>query len=41
MYIEDNACFCCGGGHTLVDPTMRMLHVQCMENFFDLWLFWV
>ena len=20
MCIEDNACFCCGGGHTLVEP---------------------
>ena len=24
-----------------LDPTMRMLHVQCMAKFFELWLFWV
>ena len=34
MCIEDNAYFCGGGGHTLVEPIMRMLHVKCMmQNF--------
>ena len=34
MCIEDNSCFCSGGGHTLVGSNMCMLHVQCMEKFF-------
>ena len=34
MCIEDNAHFCDGGGHTLVEPIMHMLHVKCMmKNF--------
>ena len=34
MCIEDNAYFCGGGGCPLVEPIMRMLHVQCMmQNF--------
>ena len=34
MCIEDNAYFCGGGGHTLVESIMRMLHVKCMmQNF--------
>ena len=41
LCIEDNACFCCGGRHTLVEFSMRLLHVQCMAKFFELWLFWV
>ena len=32
MCIEDNAYFCGGGGHTLVKPFMRMLHVKCMRK---------
>ena len=31
MCIEGNAYFCGGGGHTLVKPIMRMLHVECIE----------
>ena len=27
MCIEDNACFGCGGGHTLVEPNYA--HVTC------------
>ena len=27
MCIEDNACFCCEGGHTLVEPNYA--HVTC------------
>ena len=27
MCIEDNACFYCGGGHTLVGP--NYVHVTC------------
>ena len=34
MFIEDNAYFCGGGGHTLVEPFMRMLHVKCMRQNF-------
>ena len=34
MCIEGNAYFCGGGGHTLVEPIMSMLHVKCMmQNF--------
>ena len=31
MCIEGNASFCGGGGHTLVEPIKRMLHVECIE----------
>ena len=27
MCVEDNACFCCRGGHTLVGPNYA--HVTC------------
>ena len=34
MCIEDNACFCSGGGHTLFGP--NYVHVTCSVygNFF-------
>ena len=25
MCIEDNACFCCGGGHTMVEPNYALV----------------
>ena len=25
MCIEDNACFCCGGGHPLVEPNYALV----------------
>ena len=31
MCIEGNAYFCGGGGHTLVEPIMHILHVECIE----------
>ena len=34
MCIEGNVYFCGGGGHTLVEPIMRMLHVKCMMQKF-------
>ena len=35
MCIGDNASFCSGGGHTLGEPIMHMLHVQCMAKNFQ------
>ena len=31
MCIEGNSYFCGGGGHTLMEPIMCMLHVECIE----------
>ena len=39
MCIGDNACFCSGVGINWLEPTIRMLHVQCMAKIFDLRLF--
>ena len=39
MCIEDNACFCSEGGHTLVGTNYVHVHVQCMAKFFDLQFF--
>ena len=34
MCIKDNAYFYGGGGHTLVEPFMCMLHVKCIRQNF-------
>ena len=34
MCIEDNACFCGGGGHTLVEPNYALVSCSVYEIFF-------
>ena len=35
MCIEDNACFCCGGRHTLVEPNYALVTCSVYGNFFQ------
>ena len=38
MCIEDNACFCCGGGHPLVEPNYALVSCSVYRKFFfELW----
>ena len=34
MCIVGNACFCCGGGHTLVEPNYVLVSCSVYGNFF-------
>ena len=35
MCIEDTACFCCGGGHTLVAPNHALDYMFSVWKFFS------
>ena len=36
MCIEDNDCFCCGGGHTLVEPNYALVSCSVYGKNFQI-----